>query len=108
MREKELVTYVKDNEIPYSPCNCPVGEHTMRNKIKFGLVRENEKNFPKYLYFDFFFLDDFLEINILYEEFNDFLDYYLKVFLFFVFVFVFLINLNYIFLIKMKIKINNK
>lgn len=48
IREKDLVTYVTDNKIPYSPCNCPVWEDTMRNKIKFWLVRENEKNFPKY------------------------------------------------------------
>lgn len=48
VREKDLVTYVTDNKIPYSPCNCPVWEDTMRNKIKFWLVRENEKHFPKY------------------------------------------------------------
>jgi len=48
IREKELVNLVKQKEIPYSPCNCPVWDDTMRNKIKFWIVRENEKNFPKY------------------------------------------------------------
>ncbi len=48
VREKELVNLVKQKEIPFSPCNCPVWDDTMRNKIKFGLVWENEKNFPKY------------------------------------------------------------
>lgn len=48
VREKELVNFVKQKEIPYSPCNCPVWENTMRNKIKFWIVWENEKKFPKY------------------------------------------------------------
>ena len=48
LREKDIMTLVKQNGIPYSPCNCPVWEDTMRNKIKYWIVRENEKNFPKY------------------------------------------------------------
>lgn len=48
VREKELVNFVKQKNIPFSPCNCPVGEDTMRNKIKFWIVRENEKHFPKF------------------------------------------------------------
>lgn len=48
LREKEIVNLVKQRDIPFSPCNCPVWDDTMRNKIKFGLVRENEKNFPKF------------------------------------------------------------
>ncbi|MDD3144885.1 MAG: tRNA 2-thiocytidine biosynthesis TtcA family protein [Candidatus Gracilibacteria bacterium] len=48
IREKDLVNFVKQKEIPYSSCNCPVGENTMRNKIKYNIIWENEKNFPKY------------------------------------------------------------
>lgn len=48
IREKQIVEIVKQKEIPFSPCNCPVWDDTMRNKIKFWIVRENEKNFPKY------------------------------------------------------------
>lgn len=48
IREKELVSFVKQKEIPYSACNCPVWENTMRNKIKYWIIWENEKNFPKY------------------------------------------------------------
>lgn len=48
VREKDLVNLVAQKEIPFSPCNCPVWEDTMRNRIKFWIVRENEKHFPKY------------------------------------------------------------
>lgn len=48
VREKELVNFVAQKEIPYSPCNCPVWTDTMRNKIKFWIVWENEKNFPQF------------------------------------------------------------
>lgn len=48
VREKELTRLCEQKEIPYSGCSCPVWENTMRNKIKFWIVRENEKNFPKY------------------------------------------------------------
>lgn len=48
IRERELTTFCAQKEIPFSWCSCPVWENTMRNKIKFWIVRENEKNFPKY------------------------------------------------------------
>lgn len=49
LREKDIMRLVQQKEIPYSPCNCPVWDDTMRNKIKYGIVWENEKNFPKYV-----------------------------------------------------------
>jgi hypothetical protein len=35
--------------IPFSGCNCPVGEDKMRNKIKREVVWQNEKILPNYV-----------------------------------------------------------
>lgn len=48
VREKELINFVAQKEIPFSGCNCPVWVDTMRNKIKYWIVWENEKNFPNF------------------------------------------------------------
>ena len=42
-REKDILRFCNDNNVPYSPCNCPVWETTMRNKIKKEIVWPNEK-----------------------------------------------------------------
>lgn len=42
-REKDITTVCDRREIPYSKCNCPVGETTMRNKIKKEIIWPNEK-----------------------------------------------------------------
>lgn len=47
-REKDILRLVQSLEIPFSPCSCPVGENTMRNKIKKEIIRPNEKILPKY------------------------------------------------------------
>ncbi len=48
VREKQIMRLVEQKEIPFSDCNCPVWDNTMRNKIKKQIIWENEKNFPKY------------------------------------------------------------
>nr|MDD3720384.1 ATP-binding protein [Candidatus Gracilibacteria bacterium] len=48
LREKDILKLVQQKEIPYSPCSCPVGENTMRNKIKKEIIWENEKILPNY------------------------------------------------------------
>lgn len=48
IREKDILKFALANEIPYSPCSCPVWDNTMRNRIKKEIVWPNEKLFPKY------------------------------------------------------------
>ena len=48
LRESDIAKFVNQNNIPYSPCSCPVWENTMRNKIKKDIVRTNEKLIPNY------------------------------------------------------------
>lgn len=48
LRELDITKFVNQNNIPYSPCSCPVWENTMRNKIKKEIVRTNEKLIPNY------------------------------------------------------------
>lgn len=61
-REKELVKFVAQKEIPFSGCNCPVWSDTMRNKIKYWIIWENEKNFPQFTENLFYaFIKDFKE-----------------------------------------------
>jgi len=43
LREKDIMSFVKENEIPYSWCECPVGEAWMRMKIKKEIIWHNEK-----------------------------------------------------------------
>ena len=47
-REKDIRLLCDRNKIPYSGCNCPVWETTMRNKIKKEIVWPNEKIIPGY------------------------------------------------------------
>lgn len=62
IREKELVNLVKQKNIPFSPCNCPVWENTMRNKIKYDIIWDKEKTFPKFTENIFWaFIKDFRE-----------------------------------------------
>ena len=49
LREKDIMSFVKENNIPYSSCNCPVWEDWMRNKIKKEILRENEKIIPNFI-----------------------------------------------------------
>jgi len=49
VREKDVMRMVLAKDIPFSGCNCPVGEDKMRNKIKRELVRPNEKIFPQFV-----------------------------------------------------------
>lgn len=49
IREKDILNFVINKKIPYSPCSCPVWENTMRNKIKKDIVRANEKLMPEYV-----------------------------------------------------------
>lgn len=48
VREKDILSFVEKNNIPYSGCNCPVWEYTMRNKIKKEILWQNEKIIPEY------------------------------------------------------------
>jgi len=62
IRERDILKLVKQKEIPYSSCNCPVWDDTMRNKIKKQIIWENEKNFPLYTENIFWaFIKDFKE-----------------------------------------------
>ena len=49
VREKDILTFAQNNEIPFSGCNCPVWEDGMRNKIKKQIIWENEKIIPKFV-----------------------------------------------------------
>lgn len=49
LREKDILKMVQKLEIPYSPCSCPVGETTMRNKIKKEIIWRNEEVLPDYV-----------------------------------------------------------
>jgi len=49
LREKDILRLVNARNIPYSPCNCPVWDDWMRNKIKKELVWQNEKLFPNFV-----------------------------------------------------------
>jgi len=48
VREKNIKSFCDNNDIPYSGCNCPVWETTMRNKIKKEIIWPNEKIIPDY------------------------------------------------------------
>jgi len=48
IREKDLLKFVEQKQIPYSSCNCPVWTDWNRNKIKHEIIRANEKIIPKY------------------------------------------------------------
>lgn len=48
LREKDILKLVKTKGIPFSDCNCPVWEHTMRNKIKKEIIWPNETILPDY------------------------------------------------------------
>lgn len=48
VRELDIKKLVERENIPYSSCNCPVWETTMRNKIKKEIIWPNEKLMPKY------------------------------------------------------------
>ncbi|MFA5917061.1 MAG: ATP-binding protein [Candidatus Gracilibacteria bacterium] len=48
IREKDIKKFVSLKNIPFSPCSCPVGEDTMRNKIKKEIIRTNEKIIDNY------------------------------------------------------------
>jgi len=48
IREYEIENFIKQKNIPYSSCLCPVWSYSMRNKIKKEIIRENEKIIPKY------------------------------------------------------------
>ena len=48
VREKDILKLVQRENIPYSGCNCPVGETTMRNKIKKEIIWPNEEILPNY------------------------------------------------------------
>jgi len=62
VRESEVMRLVMARGIPFSGCNCPVGEDKTRNRIKRNLVRENEKLFPKFVENTFrAFIKDFRE-----------------------------------------------
>lgn len=49
IREKDILRFAEMNNIPFSPCQCPVWEYWMRNKIKKEIIWENEKIIPKYV-----------------------------------------------------------
>ncbi len=48
IREKDILKFAKQKEIPFSSCNCPVGTDWNRNKIKHEIIRASEKIIPKY------------------------------------------------------------
>ncbi len=45
LRESDVQKLVDQKGIPYSPCSCPVGDTTMRNKMKYELW-DMEKRIP--------------------------------------------------------------
>ena len=62
LKEKDILNFVKENNIPYSSCNCPVGEDWMRMKIKKEILWENEKVMPNFIENIFWaFIKDFQE-----------------------------------------------
>lgn len=48
LREHDIQRLVEQKQIPYSPCSCPVGNTTMRNKMKYELW-ETEKKIPGFI-----------------------------------------------------------
>ena len=48
LREAEIKRLVDMENIPFSPCSCPVWETTMRNKIKKEIIWPNEKILKNY------------------------------------------------------------
>ncbi len=48
IREKDILKFAKQKEIPFSSCNCPVWTDWRRNKIKHEIIWENEKIIPEY------------------------------------------------------------
>lgn len=48
LREKDIMSLCLQKSIPFSPCSCPVGENTMRNKMKKELLKM-EKVFPNFI-----------------------------------------------------------
>lgn len=64
LREKDVLRLVLAKNIPYSPCSCPIWDNMNRNKIKWNLIWENEKKFPKFVENTFWaFIKDFKEKN---------------------------------------------
>lgn len=62
LREKDVMRMVLARGIPFSGCNCPVGEDRMRNKIKKEIVWPNEKILPNFVENSFWaFIKDFRE-----------------------------------------------
>lgn len=62
LRERDVMKLVLAKEIPFSGCNCPVGEDRMRNKIKREIVWPNEKVLPNFVENSFrAFIRDFQE-----------------------------------------------
>lgn len=62
IREKDIMKFAEIKDIPFSPCNCPVWQDWMRNKIKKEIIWENEKIIPKYVENIFWaFIKDFRE-----------------------------------------------
>ncbi|MDD5769987.1 MAG: ATP-binding protein [Candidatus Gracilibacteria bacterium] len=62
LREKDVMRLVLAKEIPFSGCNCPVGEDRIRNKIKKEIVWANEKILPNFVENTFWaFIRDFIE-----------------------------------------------
>ena len=61
VREMDIKKFCIEKWIPFSPCSCPVGETTMRNKIKYELW-DFEKKFPNFMENAFWWLvKDFKE-----------------------------------------------
>ena len=48
IREKDILYFANQKQIPYSSCNCPVWTDWNRNKIKHEIIWANEKVIPKY------------------------------------------------------------
>jgi len=48
IREKDILNFANQKQIPYSSCNCPVWTDWNRNKIKHEIIWANEKIIPKY------------------------------------------------------------
>lgn len=55
LREKDILEFVQRKNIPFSPCNCPIGEQWMRKRIKHMLL-QNEHVFPWFIENIFFSL----------------------------------------------------
>ncbi len=48
IREKDILKFAKQKNIPFSACNCPVWTDWRRNKIKHEIIWENEKIIPEF------------------------------------------------------------